>query len=169
MVISRYFQFLPNALFSTCTLQIKLQSIRFEMMLYQRQKIALALLEALGGFASATDFQKLLFLYTQLCEKKKSYDFIPYRFGCYSFQSAVDKSKLADRGYLIDEPGWRISKKNQNHSSVLTTIVQSCCPRFARLCCCAVVLSIVSRAPKGRHGIARGVNPWKSEPKKRAL
>ena len=89
-------------------------------MLYQRQKIALALLEALGGFANATDFQKLLFLYTQLCEKEKSYDFIPYRFGCYSFQSAVDKSKLADRGYLIDEPGWRISKKNQNHFSVLT-------------------------------------------------
>lgn len=88
-------------------------------MLFYRQKILLALLEALGGELPATDFQKYLFLFTKLCEKEKSYDFVPYRFGCYSFQATADKNKLIGKGYLKDSSGWEISKVNLNYTRVL--------------------------------------------------
>lgn len=48
-------------------------------MIYYRQKMLLALVDALGGNVPATDFQKHLFIYTTLFEKKKSYDFVPYK------------------------------------------------------------------------------------------
>lgn len=88
-------------------------------MLFHRQKVLLALLDVLGGKHLATDFQKHLFLFTKLCEKEKSYDFVPYRFGCYSFQAAADKQKLIEKGYLNDVAGWEITKSNLNYSIAL--------------------------------------------------
>jgi Protein of unknown function, DUF488 len=77
-------------------------------MLLTRQKILLTLLESFGGKLLATDFQKYLFLFTQLCEKEKSFDFVPYRFGCFSFQSMADKKKLIEKGYLKDTTEWEL-------------------------------------------------------------
>jgi uncharacterized protein (DUF488 family) len=88
-------------------------------MLFHRQKVLLALLDALGGKHLATDFQKYLFLFTQLCEKDHSYDFVPYRFGCYSFQASADKQKLIEKGYLKDTTGWEIAKSDLNYTKVL--------------------------------------------------
>lgn len=85
-------------------------------MLIYRQKILLALLEALGGLQPATDFQKHLFLYTTLCEKVKSYGFVPYKYGCYSFQASTDKNKLIEKGYLKDAKGWELAKGDINFS-----------------------------------------------------
>ena len=88
-------------------------------MIYYRQKVLLALLDALGGSVLATDFQKYLFIYTTLCEKEKSYDFVPYKFGCYSFQASADKKKLIEKGYLQDESGWVLAKSNLSYTSSL--------------------------------------------------
>ena len=88
-------------------------------MLFHRQKILLALLSAFGGKQTATDFQKYLFLYTIICENEKSYDFVPYKFGCYSFQAAVDKRKLIENGLLVDSDSWELTKENANYSSAL--------------------------------------------------
>ena len=79
-------------------------------MLIYRQKLLLALLDVFGGKQAATDFQKYLFLYTTTCERDKSYDFVPYKFGCYSFQASVDKLKLVEKGYLKDVDGWELAK-----------------------------------------------------------
>ena len=79
-------------------------------MLFNRQKLLLALLDALGGELGARDFQKHLFLYTRLCERERSFEFLPYRFGCYSFQAAADKRKLVNQGCLTDESGWRLER-----------------------------------------------------------
>ncbi len=84
-------------------------------MIFYRQKTLLALLQTLGGNLSATDFQKYLFLFTRLCEKEKSYDFVPYRFGCYSFQATADKQKLIDKGYLKDVSGWELAKTDLSY------------------------------------------------------
>ncbi len=84
-------------------------------MLFNRQKVLLALLDALGGNLFATDLQKHLFLYTTLCEKEQSYDFVPYRFGCFSFQAAADKQKLIEKGYLEDVTEWKISDPSLNY------------------------------------------------------
>ncbi len=51
----------------------------------------------------ALDFQKLLFLYTHEEEDEPSYEFVPYRFGGFSFTSYADKRRLIDLGMLDDE------------------------------------------------------------------
>ena len=73
-------------------------------MLFDRQRLLLALVDALEGAPAGTDFQKLLFLYTKEWEAEPSYDFVPYQFGSFSFSSYADKRKLIERGLLEDEP-----------------------------------------------------------------
>lgn len=68
-------------------------------MMYYRQKILLALVEACGGTLKRTDFQKLLFLFCQYT-KQNFYDFFPYKYGGFSFLSYWDKSRLESRGLL---------------------------------------------------------------------
>ncbi|HEY8995567.1 MAG TPA: DUF488 domain-containing protein [Lacunisphaera sp.] len=79
-------------------------------MLFERQRLLLALTDALGGTVAHTDFQKLLFLYTKEWEAEPSYDFVPYQFGCFSFTSYADKRRLIERGLLMeDEHRWILS------------------------------------------------------------
>jgi len=80
-------------------------------MLYERQKTLLTLLVSLGGESSALDFQKLLFLYCQESQPVPGYDFVPYRFGGFSFTSYADKRKLVQLGILTDDEGsWKLLK-----------------------------------------------------------
>lgn len=72
-------------------------------MLYDRQRLLLALVDALEGDPAGTDFQKLLFLYTKEWEAEPSYDFVPYQFGSFSFSSYADKRRLIERGLLEDD------------------------------------------------------------------
>lgn len=88
-------------------------------MLFNRHKILLALLESLGGSVGATDFQKHLFLFTRLFETEKSFEFLPYRFGCYSFQAVADKRKLVNQGLLVDDKNWRIAKPKLSYLQAL--------------------------------------------------
>jgi hypothetical protein len=83
------------------------------MRLFARQKLLLALTEALGGHASAVDFQKLLFLYAKDWEEEPTFQFVPYRFGCFSFQSYVDRHALIHKGALIEgeDQGWHLTNK----------------------------------------------------------
>lgn len=79
-------------------------------MLIERQRLLLALADALGANVAHTDFQKLLFLYTQEWEAEPSYDFVPYQFGGFSFTSYADKRRLIERGLLIeDEQKWELT------------------------------------------------------------
>lgn len=66
-----------------------------------RQRQALSLLDAIGGSASNTDFQKLLFLYTREPSVDGAYEFVPYRFGAFSFTLYADKRKLTEQGFLV--------------------------------------------------------------------
>ena len=63
-------------------------------MLLKRQRQLLALLDAHRGHVGNLDFQKLLFLYCQGVETVPSYDFVPYKFGGFSFTSYADKRRL---------------------------------------------------------------------------
>ncbi len=82
-------------------------------MLFERQRVLLTLLDALGGQAAPTDFQKLLFLYTRE-ETPPSYEFVPYRFGCFSFTSYADKRRLVEGGLLVDgEQEWRLTEEGR--------------------------------------------------------
>ena len=67
--------------------------------MYYRRKILLALLNELGGKISKLSLQKLLFLFSQ-SQKIAEYNFIPYKFGCYSFQASADLSTLSKYGLV---------------------------------------------------------------------
>ncbi|MBE2228563.1 MAG: DUF488 family protein [Ignavibacteria bacterium] len=74
--------------------------------MYYRRKILLALIEAFGGKLSNTYFQKILFLYS-LGQEKPSYEFVPYSFGPFSFQSYADRRTLIKYNILENTPhGW---------------------------------------------------------------
>jgi hypothetical protein len=77
-------------------------------MLLDRQKRLLALVESLGGEIGNLDFQKLLFLYCQ--EETPSYEFVPYKYGGFSFTSYADKRRLIEHGLLEDEERvWKLT------------------------------------------------------------
>lgn len=61
--------------------------------MYYRRKLVLALLQAFGGELEKLSLQKLLFLLTRQ-QEKKSFDFVPYKYGCFSFQANADLNTL---------------------------------------------------------------------------
>lgn len=68
-------------------------------MLYYRRKILLAILEVFNGQLTAKSLQKYLFLFTRL-QPFKAFDFVPYRYGCFSFQANQDLLTMEKYGYL---------------------------------------------------------------------
>src|SRR5690242_2858496 len=61
--------------------------------MFYRRKVILALLESFGGILGKTQLQKLLLLFTQN-QEKPNFHFVPYKYGCYSFQAAADISTM---------------------------------------------------------------------------
>jgi uncharacterized protein (DUF488 family) len=76
--------------------------------MYYRRKILLALLQIFGGSLSKTDLQKYLFLFN-IEKEEPVYDFIPFKYGCYSFQSNQDLSTLTKYKIVEDsEISWKV-------------------------------------------------------------
>lgn len=46
--------------------------------------------------------QKLLFLFSRYKTKRKTYDFVPYKYGCFSFQANADLNTLKKYGIVDD-------------------------------------------------------------------
>ncbi len=67
--------------------------------MYYRRKILFSILEVFENKLTRTQMQKLAFIYSQR-QKKKAYEFIPYYFGCYSFQVNQDLHALTKRGFI---------------------------------------------------------------------
>lgn len=83
-------------------------------LLFERQRQLLTLLDALGGRAGNLDFQKLLFLYCQEPDAAGVYEFVPYKFGAFSFTSYADRRKLVERGLLADEEHhWQLTDEGK--------------------------------------------------------
>jgi hypothetical protein len=75
-------------------------------MIYYRRKILLALLDAFGCNLSNIYFQKILFLF---CKRQvnPSFDFVPYKYGPFSFQSYQDRHTMIKYGLLANNNSWR--------------------------------------------------------------
>lgn len=69
--------------------------------MFYRRKIILALIELLGGEVEKLRFQKLLFLYS-MKKQQAEYDFIPYKYGCYSYSAKADMNTMVKKGYLTE-------------------------------------------------------------------
>lgn len=89
-------------------------SSQAQPILPNRQKLLLALLQAIGGRAGNLDFQKLLFLYCAQAGEEPHYEFVPYKFGAFSFTSYADRRKLIERGLIEDiENIWEITDRGR--------------------------------------------------------
>ena len=87
-------------------------------MLFDRQKQLLALLDAHNGEVGNLDFQKLLFLYCQEI-KENPYEFVPYKYGGFSFTSYADKRRLIGQGLLADEERiWKLTEAGKASATV---------------------------------------------------
>lgn len=62
--------------------------------MYYRRKILLSLLQVFNNELDKISLQKLLMLFTKL-QSRPDYHFVPYKFGCYSFQASADLSTMA--------------------------------------------------------------------------
>lgn len=70
--------------------------------MYYRRKILLSLLEAFDGHMKTLDLQKILFLFCDR-QQKPSYHFVPYKYGCFSFQSYADLGTMTKYGQVSSE------------------------------------------------------------------
>jgi hypothetical protein len=61
--------------------------------MYYRRKIILSLLEAFDNRLDKISLQKLLFLVSKQ-QQKPDYFFVPYKFGCFSFQANTDLNTM---------------------------------------------------------------------------
>jgi uncharacterized protein (DUF488 family) len=76
-------------------------------MMYYRRKILMALLQMFSGELDKLTLQKLLFLVTTY-QNKKSYDFVPYKYGCFSFQANADLCTLMKYNLVSEtETSWK--------------------------------------------------------------
>lgn len=88
--------------------------------MYYRRKIILSLLQVFDGELEKIQLQKLLFLFTKFQKDKKTYDFVPYKFGCYSFQANADLSTLKKYG-IVNETTKSWKKEDEvNYLNELT-------------------------------------------------
>ncbi len=69
--------------------------------MFYRRKIILALLQLFDGQLDKIRLQKLLFLFT-LKQTKTEYDFVPYKYGCYSYSANADLITMVSKGLLAD-------------------------------------------------------------------
>lgn len=70
--------------------------------MYYRRKIVLSLLQVFNNKLEKIQIQKLLFLHSMYKTPKRSYDFVPYKFGCFSFQANADLNTLKKYG-IVEE------------------------------------------------------------------
>lgn len=70
--------------------------------MFYRRKIILALLQLFEGQLDKIRLQKLLFLFTNK-QLKAEYDFIPYKFGCFSYSANADMTAMVTRGFLNED------------------------------------------------------------------
>jgi uncharacterized protein (DUF488 family) len=68
---------------------------------FYRRKIILALLQLFDGQLDKIRLQKLLFLFT-LKQTKTEYDFVPYKYGCYSYSAKADLTTMVSKGLLSE-------------------------------------------------------------------
>lgn len=81
--------------------------------MYYRRKILLSLLEVFENELEKIHFQKLLLLLNKF-QEKPSYDFVPYKYGCFSFQANADLNTMIKYQQIeSSETSWkRIEKES---------------------------------------------------------
>ncbi len=98
-----------------------------------RQKTLIGLLSAFGGHLLSTDFQKYLFLLTHEFQQEPSFEFVPYRFGSFSFQSYADKRRLVEIGALADTDDWQLQEGFSTEGLFDRVVFSRCYAKYSHL------------------------------------
>lgn len=111
-------------------------------MRFYREKCLAALMEQLGDWMSSIQIQKLVFLLTYN-QEERVYDFMPYKYGCYSMQLSQDLRNLTKDGYLLceDEEGtshkYKIARNDLKLSKLIDetdyNVILRIIKRFAKM------------------------------------
>lgn len=86
--------------------------------MFYRRKLILAILQVFGGRLMKINLQKLLFLVTDR-QAKPEYEFIPYRFGSYSYSANADLTTMVKQGLLKEDETNFTKIGNKNYLSLL--------------------------------------------------
>jgi uncharacterized protein (DUF488 family) len=86
--------------------------------MFYRRKIVLSLLELFGGELEKIRLQKLLFLFTHKQEKPE-YEFVPYKFGCYSYSVNADLTTMTTKNMLIETDSSFIKTDNISYLKLI--------------------------------------------------
>jgi uncharacterized protein (DUF488 family) len=86
--------------------------------MFYRRKIILALLQLFEGQLEKISLQKLLFLFTQL-QTEKVYDFVPYKFGCFSYSANADLVAMVRKGLIEENESQYTSKEKIDYLKLL--------------------------------------------------
>lgn len=86
--------------------------------MFYRRKVILALLQLFEGELEKIRLQKLLFLFTQR-QQKAVYDFVPYKFGCFSFSANADLTSMANQGTLEESESYFKSNEKTDYLKTL--------------------------------------------------
>lgn len=86
--------------------------------MYYRRKVLLSLLQIFDNKLEKVQLQKLLMIFSTL-QVKKSFHFIPYKYGCFSFQANADLGTMK-KYELVKEIGkcW-VKTNSENYLSML--------------------------------------------------
>jgi uncharacterized protein (DUF488 family) len=88
--------------------------------MFYRRKVILALLQAFGGKLPQINLYKLLLIVSKQ-QQEPEYDFVPYKYGCYSFSLHADIEVMFKRNLLKKEANKSLSKLDKkNYISTLT-------------------------------------------------
>lgn len=94
--------------------------------MYYRRKYILALIQEFGGSLEHLNLQKLLFLATRK-QDKRAFDFVPYKYGCFSFQANQDLNTMTKYGMVentkntwncIDETDYKSQLKREDLATI---------------------------------------------------
>jgi uncharacterized protein (DUF488 family) len=86
--------------------------------MYYRRKVLLALLETFDNRLEKISLQKLLMLVTKL-QVKPDYSFVPYKFGCFSFQANADLYTMLKYNQVKVEENFWVKTDSQMYFSSL--------------------------------------------------
>lgn len=119
-------------------------------MLFDRQKRLLTLVNVLGSEVGGQDYQKLLLLYCHEVEEEHAYEFVPYKFGGFSFTSYADKRRLIEKGLLVDDDrSWMLTPAGKTVTVIesLRKQMNQFAKRYANLRGDALVAETYTRYP----------------------
>lgn len=78
----------------------------------------MALIQAFKGKVSKMELQKLLFLFSEK-QSKKCFDFVPYKYGCFSFQANADLNTMIKYELIkADDKNW-LNNSDHNYLNEL--------------------------------------------------